>query len=67
VSDHRGESVDNRLVAVCSECLRASCWQGALVCSEAGWATMMQKSVSELRRLAYEDPSYWDVFEHEDD
>lgn len=67
MSETRGNYVENRLVAVCSECLRASCWQGASPCPESKWACMIQKSVSELVRLGYEDAAFWILFTTDED
>jgi hypothetical protein len=49
----------DRLVTVCSACLRASCWQGKFMCDEAQTASTRQMPVAELRQLKLEHPSYW--------
>lgn len=50
---------DERKVTVCSNCLRASCWQGVLMCEHSRQASTLQYPVRTLRRLAKESPSYW--------
>lgn len=51
---------ESRLVTVCSECLRASCWQGMSFCDVAQWSSTVDKPISELRRLGYESPKFWE-------
>lgn len=53
--------MDVGTVTVCAACLQASCWQGAFYCEEAKTAGTVEKTRTELRRLALEDPSYWDI------
>jgi hypothetical protein len=52
---------ENRLVTVCSECLRASCWHGYFYCENYVRAGTVQKTVTELRALALENSRYWSV------
>lgn len=49
------------MVTVCASCLRASCWQGIFYCDEYKTADIVEKPVSELKKLAREHPSYWMV------
>lgn len=46
-------------VTVCSECLKASCFQGTWTCEKARSASTIEKTVGELRELALEAESYW--------
>lgn len=48
-----------KLVTVCSECLKASCWQGIFMCDNSRNAGTVQKTKAELRKLNREHPSYW--------
>lgn len=50
---------DDRLVTVCASCLCASCWLGEFGCDNYRAADCQQFTVSELRKLDREDPSYW--------
>lgn len=52
---------DDRLVTVCSECLKASCWQGHFMCDASRGAGTVDKPISELRTLRLEHPDYWDM------
>lgn len=49
------------LVTVCSECLRASCWLGHLMCELAHHAGTVERHASELRKLGYESDIYWEL------
>ena len=49
-----------RLVTVCSACLRASCWQGQFMCDAAQGAGTVERTVSDLRQMAREHPTWWD-------
>jgi hypothetical protein len=51
------------LTTVCSECLRASCWQGIFMCDKARSAGTVQKTRRQLRKLALENPDYWRTHE----
>lgn len=51
---------DDRLVAVCDSCLRASCWQGEFSCERYRTAGMKLVARSELTALAIEAEHYWD-------
>lgn len=48
-----------RLITVCSECLRASCWHGEFMCEMSRNAGTVKKGERELDRLAIEHPSYY--------
>lgn len=53
-------------ITVCSECLRACCWQGEFMCDEAyGSAGTVEKTMAELQEInrdhPREHPSYWDI------
>jgi hypothetical protein len=50
-----------RMVTVCAECLCASCWHGIFMCDRAVNADVVEKPVSELRRLGREHPDYFSV------
>jgi len=51
----------DRLVTVCSACLRASCWQGKFLCTRAydSDTTTVQFPISKLRRLKLEHHRFW--------
>ena len=53
------ESEEDRMITVCSACLRASCWHGAFYCEEYQTAGTVEKTVRELRALNREAPFYW--------
>ncbi len=46
-------------VTVCDKCLTASCWQGSFMCDEAQNAGTVEKTVTELKKLKREHPSFW--------
>ena len=46
-------------VAVCSECLRASCWWGEFYCDDYKTAGVVELPRWALEQLALEDPSFW--------
>lgn len=48
---------------VCSECLRASCWQGEVYCDEYKQAGSLERSSEYLRALDLEHESYWSTQE----
>jgi hypothetical protein len=48
-----------RLITVCSACLRASCWQGAHYCEKASNASAVQLPRSKLIALRREHASFW--------
>lgn len=47
------------LITVCSNCLRASCWQGEFYCEEYKTAGTVEKTISELYELGLEHESWW--------
>jgi hypothetical protein len=49
-----------RYVTVCSECLRASCWQGLFMCEKSANAGTIDLDIRYLEKRALEHPSYWD-------
>jgi len=51
----------DRLVEVCAECLTASCWHGEFMCWGSRHADVVEKTVSELRRLRREHPSNYSL------
>lgn len=52
---------DDDLICVCSDCLRASCWQGYFFCDTAldPESDVIYKTRKELQELALEDSHYW--------
>lgn len=58
---HKTPWPTERMVTVCDQCLCASCWHGIFMCDRAQNAGTVEKPVSELRRLGYEDRSYYSV------
>ena len=50
---------DVEKVTVCSNCLRATCWQGMFMCDESRYASTIEKDVQELAELNLEHPSYY--------
>jgi hypothetical protein len=51
---------DDKWITVCSECLRASCWQGEFYCDDYMDAGIVEKRRSELALLKRESPHYWE-------
>lgn len=58
---------DDAVVTVCDACLRACCWRGFLFCDEYLQAGTVEKTVAELKRLAFEHPDYWEIQEQDED
>lgn len=51
---------EEKVITVCSECLRACCWQGTFMCDDAQSAGTVDKTVAELREIrAGEHEDYW--------
>lgn len=50
------EPTKQRLVTVCSECHRASCWHGEEMCSKARGAGTVEKTVGYLQARNLEHP-----------
>lgn len=48
-----------RLITVCDACLRASCWHGEFMCSDAQSAGTVQKTAAELRKLGREHRDHY--------
>lgn len=59
--DPAGGITDETTLLVCSECLKASCWHWEFPCDKAQSASLVRKSVGELRKLNLEHESYWDI------
>ncbi len=49
----------DKLIEVCSECLKASCWHGEFMCDESRDAGTILKPISELANLKLEHPDNW--------
>ena len=50
---------DDSKVIVCDKCLRAICWHGEMLCSDAFHAGTRVLTVRELRLLALEHEDNW--------
>lgn len=50
---------EKQTVTVCSSCLRASCWQGEMMCGV--YHGTRQMKISELAKLGRENPEWWDI------
>lgn len=48
---------EDRVVTVCAECLRASCWHGEFMCDDAQSANVTKRTVRQLNALNREHPS----------
>jgi len=48
-----------RIITVCSECLKASCWQQVFCCEKCQSAGIMRLPESRLRELNREQCDYW--------
>lgn len=48
-----------RLIEVCDQCFRASCWHGEEMCGDARSAGTVLKTAAELRKINAEPPSYY--------
>ena len=47
-------------ITVCSECMRACCWQGHFMCDEAyGAAGTVEVEIEKLRELDLEHENWW--------
>ena len=53
--------MDSRLIQICSECEKASCWHGEFMCSDARGADIILKTASELDQLNLEDKRHYSV------
>lgn len=60
MSRRERERDDARMVTVCAVCLRASCWQGVLLCEKSRNASTIKYPVRTLRKLKKESPTYWE-------
>lgn len=54
-------TVKPKTVTVCDACLQASCWQGVFMCERSTGAGTVEKTLPELREMAREHPSWWDI------
>lgn len=50
---------DDKVITVCSRCLRAACFIGVFYCDVARSASLVEKTVAELRSLGLEHEDYW--------
>lgn len=48
-----------RMITVCEECHRASCWHGEYMCDEARSCGTIEMSEEELRKLNLEHPHHY--------
>ncbi len=46
-----------RIITVCDQCFRASCWHGVFMCDRARNAGTVDVSASKLDQMALEHPS----------
>ena len=51
--------MDKRKVTVCSECFRASCWEGYFMCDLSANAKTIEVPIWILEKLKLESPDYW--------
>jgi len=51
---------NTELVTVCSNCLRACCFQGIFLCDNFQIAGTVEKTVKELKELNLENSCYWE-------
>lgn len=52
--------MNENLITVCDNCLRASCWHGIFMCDDAKSAGTTEKTEKELLALGLEHSCYWD-------
>jgi hypothetical protein len=51
---------ENKVIEVCSECKRASCWYGMFMCEHSMEAGTELRTVKELRGMnTHESEDYW--------
>lgn len=50
---------ENKLIEVCDQCLKASCWYGEFMCDYAQTAGTKKLPRKELKKLNLESPEYW--------
>ena len=53
--------MDSRLIQICSECEKASCWHGEFMCSDARGADLILKTATELDKLNVEHKDNYSV------
>jgi hypothetical protein len=51
---------NNKIIEVCSECFRASCWHGEFMCDDSQSAGTVLKTVSELSSLGLENSHHYE-------
>lgn len=51
----------NRLIQICSECERSSCWHGEFMCENSINANLILKTVGELNELKLEDVHHYSI------
>lgn len=51
--------MSEKMVTVCAECLRASCWLGTFMCEKSRNADTVEMAVSELLQLRREHPDWF--------
>lgn len=50
---------DNKLIQVCSECKKASCWYGEWLCIDSRKANIELMTIKELKILGLENEEQW--------
>lgn len=50
---------DKKIIEVCDKCKKASCWYGEFMCEENRNAGTKLVTISELKKLKYENEEYW--------
>ena len=53
--------IDNRLIQICSECKKSSCWHGEFLCPDSRNADLELKTADELNKLNVEDKHHYSV------
>lgn len=51
--------MDDKIIEVCDNCLKASCWHGEFMCDNSCSAGTKLKTIAELKKLALENKEYW--------
>ena len=55
------ENDQDRLITVCSACLRATCWHAEMHCGRHREAGVVTRTVGELQQINAEHPSRYSV------
>ena len=58
-ADEAALKVEPLTITVCDNCLRACCWQGEFMCSDAKHAGTKFIPRAEIEAMALENPRYW--------